>query len=60
MWLGGTQSAQVKGISEDSALSGPGGDLRLGLFLGSGCWLSSDQIFIFNDLENFKSFPLRI
>ena len=43
-------------ISEDNSLNGPVIDLRLGLFLRPGCWLSFDWIFIFNDPENLKSF----
>lgn len=54
-----TRTEAVNGISKDKSISGSVNHLRLSSFLRPGCWLSLDQIFIFNDPENLKYFPLR-
>lgn len=46
----------VNNISEDESVSSSVNDFRLGSFFRSGCGLSLNQIFIFNDLGTLKSF----
>lgn len=47
----------VNNIGEDESVRGSVNDFRLRSSFSSGRWPSLDQIFIFNDLENLKSFP---